>query len=478
MPSESVVGFLDHAQASRVLFPEQIEQLIRQPDIPHTDLSALCEYLLSRGVLTRFQATAIREARGPDLSFGTYPIIDEIGPCPGGTAYKVLHPSLRTPLMLRRIRADWFAPADNPTNFLGRARSFGMLAHPNLVPLLDAGFHNDEVYLVIDQPADAADLEALAHEVGAMPGFLAAEYGRTIASVLRMAHERGGVHGDVRPANLIVGPLTMKTGSDGRPRRRPAPEAVVRLAELGMVPVRPAAASDLSTMPNPYLPPERVDAGTYDPRGDIYGLGATLYFLLTGRPPFPGDDATDILNRVRSADPAPLSGLRPDLPDDLAALVTRMMAKDPERRPATAYDVETALIKFCRVGTVPPQAVIPTAAPVSMIAVAHPALELIAVEAEPEAEPGEAWGVGGDSFTHAHADAETAPRKRVISEKEKARYRMLFILGLLLHGTWIALALAWAFGAFDSPTPTEQETTSKATQKQEKKDDGPPKRKK
>ena len=86
------------------------------------------------------------------------------------------------------------------------------------------------------------DLDSLAVEVGgAMPGFLAAEYGRAIASALRMVHQLGGMHGDVRPANCLVGPLTLKVGPDGIERRRPAPEAVVRLAEVGLVPIRPAA---------------------------------------------------------------------------------------------------------------------------------------------------------------------------------------------------------------------------------------------
>ena len=134
------------------------------------------------------------------------------------------------------------------------------------------------------------DLESLAHEVGgAMPGFLAAEYGRAVASALRMIHELGGVHGDVRPANLLVGPLAVKAGQDGTERRRPAPDAIVRLAEIGLIPARLPA---LQQMPDgaslPYLPPERIDGPLYDARSDIYGLGATLYFLLTGRAPFSG----------------------------------------------------------------------------------------------------------------------------------------------------------------------------------------------
>jgi serine/threonine protein kinase len=269
----------------RVLFPEQIEELIRQPDIPTSDLSKLCDYLLTRGVLTRFQADAIRDARGQELNFAGYPIVDELGPCPGGIAFKALHPSLRTPVLLRRIRSDWLAPADNGANYVARARAYGMVHHTNAVSVLDAGFHRDELFVVLELPPGSVDLDVLSREVGgAMPGFLAAEYARAVASVLRMVHQLGGVHGDVRPANLLVGPLVVKSSPNGIDHRRPAPEAVVRLAELGLVPLRPPASQwphDLS----PYLPPERVDGGLLEPRGDIYGLGATLYFLLTGSPP-------------------------------------------------------------------------------------------------------------------------------------------------------------------------------------------------
>jgi hypothetical protein len=472
MPSDSIAGFLDHAQASRVLVPEQIEQLIRQPDIPQSNLSSLCQYLLSRGVLTQFQADAIREGRGQELNFAGYPVVDELGPCPGGTAYKALHPSLRTPLVLRRLRGDWLAPNDNGASFVSRARAFGMLPHPNVVPLLDAGFHRDELYVVIDQPNGGADLDSLTREVGgAMPGFLAAEYARAIASALRMVHERGGVHGDVRPANLIVGPLTVKTNPDGTERRRPAPDATVRLAELGLVPMRPAATQVLpEAAALPYLPPERVDGSAYDPRGDIYGLGATLYFLLTSRPPFTGDDPAELLNRIRSVDPPPLPGLRPDLQPEFMGLVNRMMDKVPDRRPPTAYDIETALTKFCRAGTVPPSA---GPAPIPMAAPASGVLVPVAVVVEaPAAEAADGWGIDPSTFATAHAAAaESAPRRREMTASDKTRTRLLFLLGGLLHLTAIGLVVAWAMGAFTKtpdpdPAPSQKKDDTRPKSKQ------------
>jgi serine/threonine protein kinase len=459
MPSDSIAGFLDQAQAVRVLFPEQIEQLIRQPDIPQSDLSKLCEYLLTRGVVTRFQAEAIREARGQELNFAGYPIVDEFGPCPGGIAYKALHPSLRTPVVLRRLRSEWLAPADNGANYVARARAYGMAHHANAVPVLDVGFHRDELYVVLEQPAGTVDLDSLTREVGgAMPGFLAAEYARTVASVLRMAHQLGGVHGDVRPANLLVGPLVVKTGPDGIDHRRPAPDAVLHLAELGLVPLRPPAAQWAHDV-SPYLPPERIDGTAFEPRGDIYGLGATLYFLLTGGPPFVAAEPAELLNLIRSALPTPLSELRPDLPPQLIGLVERMMEKSPERRPATAFDVESALSAFCRPGAVPAQP-IPQVVSMTPAGADVPEAEVVPDAGSAQAEEdSDGWGVEGAPFAIGlgSGDGSVTPRRRESTRSDRARTRLLLVLGGLLHLTGVALVIAWALGAFKS-APVEEST--------------------
>jgi serine/threonine protein kinase len=465
MPSDSIAGFLDQAQAVRVLFPEQVEQLIRQPDIPQSDLSKLCEYLLTRGVVTRYQADAIRDARGQELNFAGYPIVDEIGPCPGGTAYKALHPSLRTPVVLRRLRAEWLAPADNGANYVARARAFGMAAHSHAVAVLDVGFHRDELYVLLEEPPGAVDLHSLTLEVGgAMPGFLAAEYARAVAAVLRMTHQLGGVHGDVRPANLLIGPLVVKAGVDGTERRRPAPDAVLRLGEVGLVPHRPpATAFAFDPAALPYLPPERVDDSIYEPSGDIYGLGATLYFLLTGRPPFAAADPAQLLERIRLEGPVPLAELRPDLPPELIDLVNRMIEKSPERRPATAFDVESGLIPFCRPGSVPPQP-LPQAVPFSSANADVPVAEAVPDEPLAEEEVGNGWGVDAASFALTQTSAHpAAPRSRGDSS-DRARTRLLLVLGGLLHLTGAGLLIAWALGAFRSP---QAEDPAQPTQKQD-----------
>ncbi len=458
MPSDSIAGFLGQAQANRVLVPEQVEQLIRQPDIPQSDLNELCNYLESRGVLSRFQSGMLRSGQGHALVFAKYPLLDEVGPCPGGTEFKATHPSLKTPVIVRRFRNESLAPIDSAGALIARARAAASIHHANIVPLLDVGFHEDEGYVAIEPSRDSADLQSLVKEIGPMPVFLAAEYGRQIASALRVAHERGSNHGDVRPENLIIGPMTNKAGADGRVKRRPAPNATVKLSELGLVPLRNASGiTDPGVLA--YLPPERLDQAFLDPRGDLYGLGASLYCLLTGRAPFTGNTTTEILEKIKTTEPTSLTALRPDLPTDWVAVVVKMLSKKPGERYATAFDVEAALAKFCRPGTV--------AAPKSAVPLAEAAPvadEIVEEAASAESEDG--WD-SSMAFSTSHASSEPPPRKPMTDE-EKGKTRLMLVLGLCLHLTAVGLLVAWLTGAFKSspepkpaPKSIEQDTPKK-----------------
>jgi serine/threonine protein kinase len=462
MPSDSIAGFLDQAQANRVLFPEQVEQLIRQPDIPQNNLDSLCEYLERRGALTRFQADMLRQGRGYELNFAGYPVLDEIGPCPGGVAYRALHPSLRTPLVLHRLRGDLLAPADSSGALVNRARTAATITHPHITSPLDAGFYRDEAYVAVDAPGDSADLETLVREIGAMPTFLAAEFGRYVASALREAHARGLVHGEVRPGYVLVGPLTVKPGPDGTARRRPAPNATAKLVGLGLIPFRqPANTAPPPAEAIPFLPPERLTTGPSEPRGDLYGLGATLYYLLTTRPPYSGPSAEETLQRVRSGEPAALSALRPDAPPELVELVNRLMARRPESRPESAADVEAALGKFCRPGTAP-QGSPPEAEPVAEAMPVDAEQSLVIEQIESSAD----WGVNTD-FAAAQAESAAAPPKpkKMITHAERMRLRIWLAIGT---GLWLLAGLGWMYlaGCFNTAAPEPEPTPIKEKNKE------------
>ncbi|MGL6095629.1 MAG: protein kinase domain-containing protein, partial [Fimbriiglobus sp.] len=339
--SDSVASFLHLAKQQRLLHPDEVEGLFRDPDTPPENLATVCDRLERRGVLTKFQAELVRSRRWADLNFGGYPVTHEIGPCPGGTAFGALHPSLRTPVVLRRLRPDWLAPADNVSAFTQRAQSASTVAHPNLAHLLDAGVFRDEPFVTLD-PFDGADLETLIRDIGPMPAVLATGYARHIAAALTAAHDRGVVHGHVRPACVLAGPLVpmgTKTRPDGSPRLRPTSSAVVQLFELGLTPLRPALAAHDPTAPFAgigFLPPERAADGTATTAGDVYGLGATLFFLLIGNPPVAAETAGEWLTNLGEMTPARLEQIRPDAPPGLLAAVAAMLATDPAARPTAA----------------------------------------------------------------------------------------------------------------------------------------------
>lgn len=429
MPSDSVASFLDRVRTDRVVFPDEVEQLIRRPGVPQSNLAELCDHLEERGALTRFQAAALRAGRGDDLTFAGYPVLDELGPCPGGAAFRVLHPSLRTPLVLRRFRADALVPADSPTTLVQRARAAADLHHPHLVSPVEAGYHRDEPYATVETPTDAADLGSLVAAIGPMPEFLAAEYAREVASALRVIHERGLWHGDVRPANVLVGPLAAKPQPDGTTKPQPAGDATAKLTEFGLVPVRlPAAVSPPGADEWPYWPPERTHAPVYDPRGDLFGLGATLAFALTGRPP----DRDESTSRT-------LATVRPDVHPELVALVHTLLAPNPTDRPPTAFDTEQALVRFCRPETLPP-------APEG-----SPSLTATPLPANP---PSDEWKVGSETFSTAHVEPRiVAPRPA--TRQDRRRTRLWVAVGLLLQLLAITgwVYLAGRNGCFDSSGP-------------------------
>jgi serine/threonine protein kinase len=362
MPSDSVITFLDRARASRLLPPDQIEELFGQPDAPQGGVAAVCDYLQTRGALTGYQVERIREGKGEELTFAGYPVVDELGPCPGGTAYRALDPSLRTPVVLRRLRRDAIEPGESVEAFLNRAREAASLVHPHLAHLLDVGLAGDEPYAVLE-PFDGADLQTLVTDIGPMPVPLAVEYGRQIAIALHAAHKRGLVHGAVRPDAVFAGPLApmSKPRPDGTPRFRPAPTAITRLFNLGLVP---------------------RSAGEPTPADDVRQLGETLYFLLAGRMPLANE-------------PTPLVIPRRDLPPGLTELIGELLAK-----PRTAAEAADRLSHF----------ITPAPAPASLPpAGAHDIDAILAELTAPPAPPGGWVAVPYQEAAEPNAPAFTPP---------------------------------------------------------------------
>lgn len=213
--------------------------------------------------------------------------------------------------------------------FATEARTAGRLNHPNTVAVYDFGSVDDLLFLVME----LVDGYSLATEIAAFrrvdPG-QAGRWGAQTASGLAAAHREGIVHRDIKPANLLLTrDGTLKISDFGIAHF--AFESSAGLTSTGLI---------IGTAS--YLAPERALGRTAGPPADLYALGCVLYELLTGRPPFTADAPAALLHQHVQATPVDLREHRRDVPDALAGLVHRLLAKDPHARP-TAEEAEYAL---------------------------------------------------------------------------------------------------------------------------------------
>ena len=198
-----------------------------------------------------------------------------------------------------------------------------------------------EAPYVVQEYVDGCDLFHLVNEMGALPLGLACEYTRQAALALKAAHDKGVAHGDVSPHTLLLTPVKRAGGTNGDVSIRPRPGATVKLAELGLSPRRPPVGeltygqSD-RLGPVAFLPPERLTSGERTPAGDLYGLGATLYYLLTTRPPHAGSSPLEVMLNLQQAEPVPVESIKADVAPAVAALVRRLSEPRPGARPSAA----------------------------------------------------------------------------------------------------------------------------------------------
>ena len=227
--------------------------------------------------------------------------------------------------------------------FLREIRAVAKLSHPNIVTAHTAVRLGDSIVLTMEY-IDGLDLSEVVKARGPLNLATACDYVRQAALGLQHANEHGLVHRDIKPSNLM---LTRQGDRD-----------VIKVLDFGLAKVVSeeskdgALTHDGQMLGTPdYIAPEQItDAGRADIRADIYSLGCTLYFLLTGGPPFQRTSIYDTLQAHHSADATPLNEVRPDVPAELAALVAKMMVKEPERRFERPAEVAEALLPFLEPG--------------------------------------------------------------------------------------------------------------------------------
>ena len=223
--------------------------------------------------------------------------------------------------------------------FLREARVVGQLSHPNIITLHDMGIDESSQtpYLVMEF-IDGMPLNRIL-EKGTLPLPRASAMVGHAAEALEVAHRRGVIHGDVKPANILI---TM----DGR----------IKLTDFGMARVARREARDSALLGTPaYWCPEQIMGRPQDARSDIFSLGVVLYEIVTGKRPFDSDSLQGICNHVLSSTPNPVSQLQPSIPVSFDEIVASCLAKNPEARVASGEALAQLLYPYARRQAVAPQ---------------------------------------------------------------------------------------------------------------------------
>ncbi|MBI4577846.1 MAG: serine/threonine protein kinase, partial [Planctomycetes bacterium] len=270
------------------------------------------------------------------MQLGPYLVEAELGRGGVGVVYRARRPDLDRSYALKVLIAGEDASPEAAERFLREARAAASLAgHPNVVGVHDVGREGNRLYIAMDLVEGRSLSELLDSEgIGVTRALAIAE---AMAGALAHAHESGVIHRDVKPANVLLEPDGRARLADfGLARRLADEEGSGRLTRTGTILGTPA-----------YMAPEQAlgDVARVDARSDIYSLGAVLYEMLTGRPPFEGDSAVRVLHRVLVDEPVRPRRRNPAVSRDVETVCLKALEKDPARRYADARAFEADLAR-------------------------------------------------------------------------------------------------------------------------------------
>jgi eukaryotic-like serine/threonine-protein kinase len=347
-PPVNTNEFLDLVRKSGVVDDKRLDAHIRklqESGLLPPEPSKVAGVLIRDGFLTHFQADNIMQGRWRRFTIGKYKVLEKIGSGGMGQVYLCEHKLMRRRVAVKVLPT---AKADDDAaleRFYREGRAVAALDHPNIVHAYDID-QDDKLHFLVMEYVDGANLQEIVKRSGPMDIGRACHYIRQAALGLEHAHQQANiVHRDIKPGNILVD----RAG-------------VVKILDMGLarffededdILTKKYDENILGTAD--YLAPEQaLDSHSVDIRADIYSLGATFFFMLTGKTPFGEGTVAQKLIWHQTRQPKALAEFRADVPEALQEILSKMMAKEPAERYALPARVAEALAPFTQTAIGPP----------------------------------------------------------------------------------------------------------------------------
>ncbi|VTR98646.1 serine/threonine protein kinase [Tuwongella immobilis] len=364
MPAPATVAdLIDLVRRSQILPEDRLEpelSALTQSGAMPVAPDKLASWLVKQALLTPFQARQLLAGRWRSFMIGgKYKLLDLLGAGGMGAVYLCEHIFMQRLVAIKVLPVQKLTEPSMLERFYREARAAAALNHPNIVRAFDID-QFEKLHFLVMEYVDGASLQEIVGKHGPLSVERAADYIAQTCSGLAHASEAGMVHRDIKPGNLLVDR-----------------QGVVKILDMGLarffgnkndsVTEKYDERSVLGTAD--YLAPEQALNQTLDIRADIYSLGATFYFLLSGQTIFPDGTIAQKLIWHQKKEPRSIREFRPDVPDELAMILRRMLAKKPSDRPQNPIEIIQALSPWrtTRVGP-PPESEMPKLAPAIQLA--------------------------------------------------------------------------------------------------------------
>ncbi len=348
MPAPATaVEFLDLTRRSGVVDERRLEahiQKLTAAGALPADAGKLASKLVQDGLLTHFQAEQLMQGKWRRFTIGKYKVLEKLGSGGMGNVYLCEHKLMRRRVAVKILPTAKAAEPSSLERFYREARAVAALDHPNIVHAYDID-QDESLHFLVMEYVDGASLQEIVKRSGPLTPARAAHYVQQTALGLEHAHASGLVHRDIKPGNVLVD----RTG-------------IVKILDMGLarffndtddILTKKYDENVLGTAD--YLAPEQaVDSHGVDIRADIYSLGGTFYFMLTGQTPFGDGSVAQKLIWHQTRQPRPVTELRREVPPAMSAVIERMMAKDPNQRYQTPREVAEALTPWTQQAIAPP----------------------------------------------------------------------------------------------------------------------------